>query len=150
MWVLDFSWVIKGKLAGHRAPESIEDLIFLKNQGILSLVRLAKIDKAKVTNQQINGMDMWDMHEPVTDFTAPTADQIDKIIDFIDISKSAGRPVGTSCGAGLGRTGTILACYLVHQGYDASTAILEIRKLRPGSIETMDQENAIKAYAANR
>ena len=111
-----FDWIIEGTLAGHGEPTSIKDLAFLKGQGVLSLVSLAEVDKARVTSQQVKEMDMWDIHMPVTDFTAPTADQIGRIISFIDISKSVGRPVGVSCGAGLGRTGTILACYLVHQG----------------------------------
>ncbi|MFC1847184.1 dual specificity protein phosphatase family protein [Chloroflexota bacterium] len=66
---------------------------------------------------------------------------------FIENSLFNNKPVGVSCGAGLGRTGTILACYLVSRGYDADAAINEIRKNRPGSIETQEQEDAIKAYA---
>ena len=69
------------------------------------------------------------------------------MIQFIEYSLSNHRTVGVSCGAGLGRTGTILACYLVTQGYDADAAINQIRKNRPGSIETQEQEDAIKAYA---
>ena len=62
-------------------------------------------------------------------------------------SVSAGRPVGVSCGAGLGRTGTILACYLVSQCFSAEEAINKVRVRRPGSIETREQEDAILAYA---
>ncbi|NXU58706.1 DUS23 phosphatase, partial [Turnix velox] len=45
---------------------------------------------------------------------------------------------------GHGRTGTMLACYLAKEkklsGHDA---IREIRRLRPGSIETREQEEAV-------
>ena len=51
------------------------------------------------------------------------------------------------CGAGLGRTGTILACYRVWQGDSAGVAIAEVRARRPGSIETAEQEAIITAYA---
>lgn len=44
-------------------------------------------------------------------------------------------------------TGTVLACYLVSLGYNALEAIDEVRAKRPGSIETKDQEEAVKTYA---
>jgi atypical dual specificity phosphatase len=71
--------------------------------------------------------------------TAPKQHQIEKIIALITISLSYGRPVGVSCSAGLGRTGTILACYLVSRGLDADAAINRVRMKRPGSIETREQ-----------
>jgi atypical dual specificity phosphatase len=52
-----------------------------------------------------------------------------------------------SCGADLGRTGAVLACYLVSLGYNALEATDEVRAKRPGSIETKDQEEAVKTYA---
>ena len=66
---------------------------------------------------------------------------------FISKAIAAGRPVGVSCGAGLGRTGTMLACYLVSNGLDAEKAINEVRAKRPGSIETKAQSDAVHAYA---
>lgn len=73
--------------------------------------------------------------------------QVQKMVDFIAQSLSNRRPVGVSCGAGLGRTGTILACYLVIQGYKADVVIQEVRAKRPGSIETKSQENAVREWA---
>ncbi len=70
------------------------------------------------------------------------------MVDFINKSISEGKPVGVSCGAGLGRTGTVLACYLVSLGHSAEVAIGMVRTKRPGSIETETQEEAIKEYAA--
>ncbi len=148
MQPLNFSWVIDGKLAGHQAPSCEQDLTWLKQQEIYSLVRMIEMDKAEVNSTQIDKQGMWDCHEPVTDFGTPKPKQITRIIKFIDKSISAKRPVGVSCKAGFGRTGTIPACYLVSQGYGADVAINEIRKKRPGSIETEGQENAVKAYAS--
>jgi len=42
------------------------------------------------------------------------------------------------------------ACYLVGKGYSPEAAIRTIRRLRPGSIETRWQEEAIGEYAENR
>ncbi|NWX94692.1 DUS23 phosphatase, partial [Nothoprocta ornata] len=45
---------------------------------------------------------------------------------------------------GNGRTGTMLACYLVKtQKLSGIDAIQEIRRLRPGAIETHEQEKAV-------
>jgi atypical dual specificity phosphatase len=51
------------------------------------------------------------------------------------------------CTAGLGRTGTILAAHFVSQGFTPKAAIARVRELRPGSIETFEQEEAIVKYA---
>ena len=48
---------------------------------------------------------------------------------------------------GWGRTGTLLACYLVaKEGYTAEQAIEETRKRRRNSIETQTQENVIREF----
>ena len=50
------------------------------------------------------------------------------------------------CSAGLGRTGTMLASYLVQRGSNTAEALAQVRKRRPGSIETADQELAVCDY----
>ncbi|HCA46062.1 MAG TPA: protein-tyrosine-phosphatase, partial [Armatimonadetes bacterium] len=50
------------------------------------------------------------------------------------------------CMAGLGRTGTMIACYLVSQGMPAEEAIAEVRRARPGSIQTEQQEQAVRRW----
>ena len=43
---LNFAWVIDGKLAGHEGPSSEQDLVWLKQRGILGVVRLIEQDYA--------------------------------------------------------------------------------------------------------
>ncbi len=50
---LNFSWLIDGKLAGHQAPSSEQDLMWLKKQGVLAVVRMAEKHKAMVTSTQV-------------------------------------------------------------------------------------------------
>ncbi|NXU12698.1 DUS23 phosphatase, partial [Pardalotus punctatus] len=48
---------------------------------------------------------------------------------------------------GRGRTGTMLACYLCkEENLDAGDAILKTRQLRPASIETRQQEQAVMRF----
>lgn len=48
---------------------------------------------------------------------------------------------------GRGRTGTMLACYLVaRKGYQAKEAIKETRRQRVFSVETWSQEKAVRDF----
>ncbi len=141
MEYLNFGWVIHGSLAGAQGPTRSRDLIFLKLQSIGAIVRMEE--------QTISGagLDLVDMYEPVTDFTAPNPEQIDRMVSFISEQiETWERPVVVTCYAGLGRTGTVLACYLVYSGYSAEQAIRLVRDLRPRSIQTREQEDAVSQY----
>lgn len=85
-------------------------------------------------------------HLPVADFTAPTLRQVEQAIASIDDFFAQGLAVAMHCRAGLGRTGTVLACYLVSQGSPAKQAIEEVRMKRPGSIETPEQVAVIELF----
>ncbi|MGH7754058.1 MAG: protein-tyrosine phosphatase family protein [Gemmatimonadales bacterium] len=50
------------------------------------------------------------------------------------------------CAAGQGRTGTVLACALVHRGLSAEEAIRTVRRLRPPSIDTDAQEAFVHTF----
>jgi atypical dual specificity phosphatase len=147
MTISNFSWLIENKLAGHSAPESEADLIWLETRGIKALVRMTEKELAKVSTIQVQKIGLLDCYEPVNDSKAPKPAQIDKIIGFIGRCLSENRPVGVSCRAGYGRTGTILACYFVSKGIAADVAMEKVRLKRPGSIETSAQEEATKRYA---
>jgi len=54
------------------------------------------------------------------------------------------------CAAGLGRTGVVLACYFIDKGLSATNAIARVRRLRPGSIETAEQEDAIVEFCRKK
>jgi len=143
---LSFSWLVDREIAGHSAPQSDDDLNYLKSKGIKALVRMAESHKARVNGAQIRKLGFSDCHEPVPDFTAPNEVQIETMVTFLKQSVAEGRPVGVSCGAGIGRTGTILACYLVSKGYTAEQAMKEVKHRRGAEIETDDQRQAVRSY----
>jgi len=48
---------------------------------------------------------------------------------------------------GRGRTGVMAACFLVHfYGQSPERAITNVRLMRPGSVETYEQEKAVVKY----
>ena len=77
------------------------------------------------------------------DFTAPSQEQIDRVLKFMRNTLDHEKPVAVSCGAGIGRTGTILGCYLVSLGQTGQQVIQQLRLSRPGSVEVFEQRDAI-------
>jgi len=144
---LKFSWVIDQKLAGSRAPRSRSELIALKHQGIRALVRLVEPHESRVTTSEIHEVGLEDYNEPVPDFEAPTPAQIDKITAYIDSRLEAGVAVDVSCNAGIGRSGVILACYLIHKGLTAKDALELVRRKRGRGPEVPEQIEAVEAYS---
>ena len=85
-------------------------------------------------------------HIPVGNFRPPTQAQVAEFVEIVERAKAQGKRVVVHCLAGMGRTGTMAAAYLVSLGRSAAKAMAEIRRLRPGSIETPEQEDAVSEY----
>ena len=66
---------------------------------------------------------------PIGDFDVPAAEHMDRILDLIDAELAAGRTVYVHCWGGVGRTGTVVGCYLVRGGLDGKTALARLAQL---------------------
>src|SRR5208283_454491 len=98
----------------------------------------------------VNDAGLMAVHVPVVDMESPTQEQLEKCLSIIERAHQHQMPVLVHCSAGLGRTGVILACYFVAKGLTAQNAISKVRRLRPGSIETDEQADAIVTFARSR
>jgi len=142
-----FSWINKPLLAALSRPSDLDDLRWLRSEGIEILISLTEYPPRR---DWINDAGLLLIHEPVTDFDAPTQDQLERCVSAIKRANENQMGVAIHCAAGLGRTGTILAGYFVSEGLNAQNAIARVRRLRPGSIETEEQERSIEEFARRR
>jgi atypical dual specificity phosphatase len=146
----NFSFVIEGRLAGMARPGRSspleDDLAFLMARGIGAIVSMTE---RPLDEGMVSGFGLRYLHLPVPDFCAPTIQQIEAFLVFLGDADHAGGVV-VHCYAGQGRTGTMLACALVHQGMSAEEAIRLVRAMRPPSIDTLVQEQIIFDFAALR
>ncbi len=139
----NFSWVLEGKLAGSGLPVTQAELKWVFEQGIRSIVTVREVPLPKEWLE--NGMGY--LHQQVDDFDAPSIEEIEKTVSYINEQISAGNPVMVHCAAGKGRTGVILASYLVNtQGLTAQDAIEKLRQMRSGSVQSDVQEMAVAMY----
>lgn len=140
----NFSWVIENKLAGCGLPVNEDEFAWLADQGIKSVVTVREV---ALPSDWLDGNDIKYLHLAVEDYGAPTIEELDQAVDFIDQQISNGRPVMVHCAAGKGRTGTVLAAYLVKkQNLSAEKAIEKVRSIRPGSVQSVSQETAVSMY----
>ena len=145
-----FSWIVEGKLAamplpGRERPLQ-EDAAFLHEKKISTLISLTE-DLPDPT--VFENLSIRQVHIPIEDFTAPTLEQMIEFVAVVSESAESGRSAGVHCTAGLGRSGTMSAVYLVSRGLSAEAAVTSIRELRPGSIETKAQEEAVRRAEAH-
>ena len=148
--LFNFNWLISdriagsGQIGGPDARELNNDLDQLQEYGIRAVVSLTTLS---LDRDVLRDRDIAYLHLPVEDMQPPTLEEVVEFMGFITDVEQQGRPVVVHCGAGLGRTGTMLACYLVHQGKSTEDSLITLRQIRPGSVETLGQEQSIENYA---
>ena len=119
---------------GGEWPEPHLD--WLASQGISVLVNLT--ERPYLDGRfQIHGI-------PMPDGSAPDAEQIRRFCGLVERALDARNRVYVHCAAGCGRTGTMMACYLVYRHrLDPMEALRRVRDARPCSVETTAQADAV-------
>ncbi|GHD48916.1 protein-tyrosine-phosphatase [Thalassobaculum fulvum] len=90
------------------------------------------------------------LNAPIEDFTAPDTGferRWPAILDRLLARLAAGERVLVHCRGGKGRSGTVTAALLVAGGMTPDAAIAAVRRVRPGAIETPEQEAWIRRLA---
>lgn len=138
----DFNWIVPGKLLAFSSPSPTptdeegyrtftpEDYVTLfRKLGVSAVVRLNKktYEATRFTSQGINHYDLYFL-----DGSVPSEDIV---LRFLAIAESERGAVAVHCKAGLGRTGTLIACYCMkHFSFPPAEFIAWIRICRPGSV----------------
>tara|TARA_B100000530_G_scaffold59261_1_gene34233 strand:- start:53 stop:547 length:495 start_codon:yes stop_codon:yes gene_type:complete len=139
----NFSWILEGKLAGSAIPTSKDEVTWLQEQGVKTIVTIREEPLDKDWVSQMNYL-----HVLSDDMGVPTFEDLKNSVDYVHKKIQNNEPVMVHCLAGLGRTGTILACYLIkYEKMSAEDAIQHVREKRHGSIQSFVQEEIIFQYA---
>ena len=143
-------WVIPGEIAGMPIPyisqerrsqrggalnDFDDELPVLYAAGIRSVVCLLNIP-SDAHVYEAAGFAFLSSH--IQNYYPPEMEQAFQICQFISDSPKA---VAVHCEGGIGRTGTIIACYLIQKGMTADQAIRKVRECEPAAIETKLQED---------
>ncbi|HYF62199.1 MAG TPA: hypothetical protein VD886_05250 [Herpetosiphonaceae bacterium] len=70
---------------------------------------------------------------PIPDMDIPAPAALRALLEQIDEARLDGRRAYVHCWGGIGRTGTLVGCYLVRHGMDGAAAIAELARLRAGT-----------------
>lgn len=137
-------WVRPGRLlAGEYAAAHVPALARRKlrrllDAGISSFVDLTRAGEALLPPYEpllaeeaaLRGRRLGYLRAPIPDMGLPTPAALRATLDHIDAELLAGRRVYLHCWGGIGRTGTVVGCYLVRHGLSGPQALALIARLR--------------------
>ena len=151
-----FNWLVPGKLAGGPHPDLCGGLpsvaAFLKSEGVGGIVTL--FERPLVPNPEELGFQY--LFVETANFRPPP--DLPRIVAFINAELKQGRGVLVHCFAGIGRTGTVLAAWLLMEdaALSAAEAISRVRDeyvpeyARLRFPEHPDQAEALERFAEAR
>ena len=154
----NMSWIIPGKVAGSSMPKREEQIRGFEEFGIKTVINMMDENEVKLSIYKNSPI----IHHifGIPNRTAPSIQMMDTIMSIMEDTVALGGSVLVHCGGGVGRAGTVLACYILKHGvsgklnrnfespliYNMTSCVEELRKLRPKSIESDEQEKGISDY----
>lgn len=144
-----FRWLRRGAIAGTPRPGIVDDLQYdleaLRRVGITTLISL---ETTQLPEEELGPHGIRGLHLPVEDMGAPTLAAALEHCERVARLVAAGEVVALHCRAGLGRTGTLLAAQLVHEGKSALEALEQVRRIEPRWVQSEDQTRFLERFAA--
>lgn len=134
-----------GRLAAMARPglygDLANDLDQLAAAGVSTIVNLTEEPLPRVVFERFRVEEI-----PIEALDAPSLEQVASFCRLCDEVMARGEAVVAHCHAGIGRTGSMAASYLVHLGLDPAEAIARIRAQRM-AIQNPEQEAVVHEWA---
>lgn len=135
-----FLWLKRNQLAGTPKPgvyfDKEYDLKALQRVGITTLISLLE---APLDEDRLKPFGLKSIWVPVKDMQAPSIEQALCLCETIDHLLSEHEVIAVHCLAGMGRTGTALAAYLIWEGQSALDALENVRSIEPRWVQSQVQ-----------
>jgi|GEM_PF-2331278 atypical dual specificity phosphatase len=147
------SWIqLNPRIGGMPFPENRADIHALYNQQNVGLI--VTLTEDPLPNWYFHGeMYSINIHLPIAKNKAPSAVQLEYFLRKAQEAHDQGKAVVVHCDRGLGRTGTMLACWMIANergmsfpGMTAEKVIQELRTRRPNSVSSSEQKKFIQYY----
>jgi protein-tyrosine phosphatase len=129
-------WVLPGRLAAGSYPREVDDL---RAAGINAFVDLTEEGELPAYAPELGGLEY--RRAAIRDFGVPSVDEMEAILGTLDDLFARRRTVYLHCRGGVGRTGTVVGCYLVRQGWTAEEALASME-----GPETEEQRAFVRAW----
>ncbi|MHB8252619.1 MAG: phosphatase domain-containing putative toxin [Acidiferrobacter sp.] len=143
-----FLWLKRGVLAGTPRPgivfELRYDLDALKRVGVTALVSLTE---TPIEEDVIGEYGIKCLRSPIPDMGAPDMGQAIILCQAIERMIAENEVIAVHCRAGMGRTGTVLASYLIWEGASALAALEAVRRIEPRWVQSDVQTHFLEGFA---
>ena len=138
-----FTWVRGASLAASGRPYSKSQVDWLKENGVTAILTLTE---EPLPSDWTRGVET--RHISLKDHAPLSQPQMKLGADYIASALSDGKVVLVHCLAGKGRTGCVLAAYMMaYEGKTARQAIDELRSIRGGSVEGPQERKVLEFEA---
>jgi len=142
--LLSCYWVLPGRFLAGEYPGAGEQreaqarLRWLLSQGVSWVLDLTQAGEYALLSYTdwlqaeaaAGGGRVTCLRLPVRDFGVPSREEMERIQGALQSALADGHTIYVHCYGGVGRTGTVVGCYLRRQGFDGPAALAEIARLR--------------------
>lgn len=136
----NFLWLKKGQLAGTPKPGILTDLDHdMKALKRVGVTLLANLMETEFDREVLKEYDIKGFFFPIPDMGVPSTADAKAFCNQISQFLVDGEVVAIHCKAGLGRTGTMLACMLIWEGSTALDALNKARCIEPRWVQSEEQ-----------
>jgi atypical dual specificity phosphatase len=142
-----FHWVLRGLLGGMQMPGLLRETDSdLRGAAALGVQHLVSLTELAFSSEAAGRFGISVRHFPIEDMGVPTITGAYELTGWVQEVLARREPVALHCRAGLGRTGTMLACVLVRGGMRGLSAIETVRKVNPLYIQSEVQFAFVNAF----